>query len=349
MIGGYYKFCYKIFGDLAKKSVKEKYELKRELMKSHFEPLPEMYLSFVWMNTIISAIVSVILFILFHFFIIKIFVKQAVLEVVSKIGREYIANNFFVFPWEVRQHLHPFTQGARPEIEERIALQILGKTDFLFIVYIIVVVVIWLLPLIIYALLTFAPTIKAGERRRDIDNYLPYAVNFIAAMAAANATPQMTFKSLGKQERIYGEVSREAKWIYEDMTLFGYDLISSLKRAVERSPSERFQEFLQGVIGTLTSGGNLRLYYLNRAEYYMRENRREQKDFLDALGIMAESYVVVAVAMPVFLMIILVITYWVSGGGFAMSDMMLNVIVYLMLPVLHVAYAITIYVMSPKI
>ena len=206
-----------------------------------------------------------------------------------------------------------------------------------------------LVPLVVYFLIKTAPSSKARSMATEMDVYLPYAVNFIAAMAAANATPQKIFRSLAVQEHIYGAISKDAAWIYRDTTVHGIDMISSLKRAVKRAPSDKYKEFLQGVINTLTSGGHMKYYFQNRAEYYMRLNRREQEQFLETLSFMAESYVVVAVAMPIFLMVILIIMYWVSGSGMQIGDSALYAVIFGLLPLIHGGYIATIYMITPKV
>ena len=65
---------------------------------------------------------------------------------------------------------------------------------------------------------------------------------------------------------------------------------------------------------------------LNRAEHYMRENRTRLGQF-ESIALLAESYIVVAVAMPLFLIVMLVIMFWVSGSGAEMSEGMLYGIV----------------------
>jgi flagellar protein FlaJ len=189
----------------------------------------------------------------------------------------------------------------------------------------------------------------AKKRKKDIDNHLPYAANFIAAMAAAHASPQVIFKSLGKQEKIYGEISKEASWIYRDTTVLGFDLITALKNASLRSPSEKFQDFLNGLIGTLTAGGDLKVYFSSRAEYYMRESRREQREYIESLGLLGESYLVVAVAMPLLLLIMMAIMSWVGGGGFVVTPAIMGLIIFLVLPIIHLAFGFVIYISSPKI
>jgi flagellar protein FlaJ len=110
-----------------------------------------------------------------------------------------------------------------------------------------------------------------------------------------------------------------------------------------------YVDYLQGVVSTLQSGGSLKTYFGNKAEQYMRENRRVQESFLETLAFMAESYVVVAVAMPIFLMVILVIMYWVSGAGLQVGDLLLNLIIFVMLPFIHFGYIVGIYIMTPEV
>ena len=89
-------------------------------------------------------------------------------------------------------------------------------------------------------------------------------------------------------------------------------------------------------------------YFLNRAEHYMRENRTRLGQFLESIALLAESYIVVAVAMPLFLIVMLVIMFWVSGSGAEMSEGMLYGIVLGFIPMIHVAYAVLVYTASKE-
>ena len=185
-------------------------------------------------------------------------------------------------------------------------------------------------------------------RGQRLEKYLPYAASYTAAMSAANATPSRIFKSLAANEDIYGEIAYDSAMIYRDISLLGMDLITAIKHAVDRAASPWATEFFQGMVGTLSSGGNLKLYFLNRAEHYMRENRIRLTEFLETLGLMAESYVVVAVAMPLFLIVMLVIMFWVSGAGSQISEGMVYGIVLGMLPMIHIAYSGLVWLMSEE-
>ena len=57
---------------------------------------------------------------------------------------------------------------------------------------------------ITYAIFNVYPSVEAGNRRRNIDATLPYAINYITSMSTAGITPAEIFRLLGDSP-IYGE------------------------------------------------------------------------------------------------------------------------------------------------
>ncbi|HHF56375.1 MAG TPA: secretion system protein [Thermoplasmatales archaeon] len=203
-----------------------------------------------------------------------------------------------------------------------------------------------LLAALAYFITMMIPESRANKRKKDIDAKLPYALNFIAAMSTAGITPAEIFKSLAEQP-VYGEVHKEAAWIYRDIAIFNIDIITALRNAANRTPSIKFQEFIQGAITTITSGGDLKKYFLAKAEEYMRENRRTQKEFLETLGVLAESYVTVVVAAPLFLIIMFSVMALFGGGP--STALIMYLLAFVMLPLANLGFAIVIQSMSPEV
>jgi len=171
------------------------------------------------------------------------------------------------------------------------------------------------------------PSLVAARRRRRIDAILPYAINYIAAMAGAKVIPADVFRSLAKAD-IYGDVAVEARYIVRDIDLFGRDLNTAMKSVAATTPSMRLQEFLYGVITTSTSGGELEPYFRVKAEVYTSENRRAQKEFIETLGFIGEMYVAAFVAGPLLLIIMMSVILMLSGG----TPTPLYLIAYLLIP-----------------
>ena len=197
---------------------------------------------------------------------------------------------------------------------------------------------------ITYAIFIFYPSVEAGNRRRNIDATLPYAINYVTSMSTAGITPAEVFRLLGDSP-IYGESSVEARYIAREIDIFGRDLIDALRLVSSSTPSKRMKEFLQGAMASISSGGNLTDYFRTKADQYALENRQTQKLFLDTLALISESYVTAMVAGTLFLIILQSIMSVLSGDN---NPMFLYAIVYIMIPLGSAAFVIMISSLTPE-
>lgn len=154
------------------------------------------------------------------------------------------------------------------------------------------------------ALLLEIPNIRAKSRMRDINAKLPVAIAFVATLASADVSVDEIIAELGDAKE-FGEISREARSISVSSRLFGKDIITALREASSLSPSPRFADFLQGITTTVTTGGDLKLYFTTKSREYYGEQENQIKKNTESVGIMSESYITVGVAFPLILMIVL--------------------------------------------
>ena len=200
--------------------------------------------------------------------------------------------------------------------------------------------------IMIYLYYKYKPAMRAKSRAKKIDLHLPYALNFISAMSAAGITPTEIFKSLSKQ-KIYGEIREEALWIIRDVSLLGRDIISAIKANINRTPSEKFKEFLQGSIVTVQSGGALKPYFMAKADQYSRENRLTQKQLIESLGIMAEAYVTAAVAGVLLIIIIIPLLMIIAKSDSSQLTFM-YVFIFIIIPLIHIGFSVVLSSMSTR-
>jgi len=156
------------------------------------------------------------------------------------------------------------------------------------------------------------PASKAKSRAKKIDRYLPYATNFINTMSVAGISPAEIFEALSEAE-LYGEIQKEAQKIVTEIKMMGVDTITALKNAIEISPSDKFKEFIQGIIAVIQSGSELGPYFERCVDRYMARDLVDRKRNLETLAIMAEAFVVTVIAFPLFLVIIISIMGLTSG------------------------------------
>jgi flagellar protein FlaJ len=198
-----------------------------------------------------------------------------------------------------------------------------------------------LLPVLAFIITSGSPSRKAKSRKRNIDKRIAYAMSFISAMSSANVNIDVIFKELSKQ-KMYGEIQREAQWITRDIELMGKDILTALKDAANRSPSPKWQDFLQGVITTSASGGQLKPFFLMKADQFNKDRRINEKTLMETLGMLAETFVTVVVAAPLFLIVMMSLMATVNSNSGPFIILMLYVIVLLMIPMSQAGFIVLI-------
>ena len=329
------KICHRILGRVFKKRARNDTKLSDDLLKGNMPIMPEVYMAQLFVTTVTVSIICVIL-------LVAVFMPEIGLIDWYE-SRPDDAYAMACYEWEY------WNSDLVDETLESRGCPYFQYMEFpIFAKILIPVMLGFVVPFGTYRFLKGSASRAAHARGVALEKYLPYAASYTAPMAAANATPHKIFKSLALNGDIYGEIAYDSAMIYRDVSLLGYDLLTAMKMAVYRAASPWMTEFFQGMVGTLTAGGSLKLYFLNRAAHYMRENRTRLQEFLESLAMLAESYVVVAVAMPLFLIVMLVIMFWVSGAGAQMEESTLYGVVLLGLPMIHAMFAFIVWSSSEE-
>lgn len=162
----------------------------------------------------------------------------------------------------------------------------------------------------------YYPLIRRSLRRQEIDVVLPHGIVFMYAMRHGGTSLFETFRALADAGESYGEVSDEFEMIVNDMELFGTDMHTAIRNARRLTPSSRLERFFDDLLSVLESGGDVTVFLEEETETYLRESREEQENFLDTISLMAEIFVVLFVAAPVFIIVTLVVIDILGGSGF---------------------------------
>jgi len=192
-----------------------------------------------------------------------------------------------------------------------------------------------LVPFVIGIYYINLPKSKAKSRGKKIDRYIPYATNFINTMSVAGISPSEIFEALSKVE-LYGEIQKEAKKIATEINMMGVDTITALQNAIRISPSNKFKDFVQGILATIQSGSQLGPYFERCVEKYMRTDLVDRKRNLESLAIMAEAFVTTVIAFPLFLVIIISVMGMTSSEGISFTFM--YIIALLILPMAYFGF-----------
>jgi flagellar protein FlaJ len=198
--------------------------------------------------------------------------------------------------------------------------------------------------LVVHMIAIRYPGLQKGSRATKINLTIHNAVAYMYAMRKGGAQLMVIFRSISDNARIYGEVALEFRQIVRDSDLFGYDVVTSVRNLMDTTPSDKMKEFLEDMISVVESGGDLTSFLAGRVRLYQEEARFEQKEFLNFLSIVAESYVTLFVAGPLFLIIIMVVMGLMGG----MAVIQLTMVTYALLPIGSAIFIILIDIISIK-
>jgi len=181
----------------------------------------------------------------------------------------------------------------------------------------------------IHAFFLWYPSLVKKNRAIRINLLIHHAVAYMYAMRQGGAEIMAVFRSISANPAVYGEAALEFRRAVRDADYFGYDVLTALRHLQETTPSDKLREFVQDLVSVFESGGDLLAFLDTRVRTYQEDARFEQMTFLSTLQLVAEAYVTLFVAGPLFLIIVMIVMGFVSST----PVMQLSVVIYLLVPV----------------
>jgi len=198
--------------------------------------------------------------------------------------------------------------------------------------------------MIVFFIMLKYPATKATERRKNIDMNLPFAVLYMNTIAGTGAPPYTMFKLLADFTE-YGEVSKEAQEIVEDVEALGQDIESALQRAARKTPSPIFSELLWSMITTIVRGGDMRSLLQAKAQFLMDAHRRKIKEYTNDLGLYVEAYITLVIVGSIFAIVLSTVFGVISGFG--TMRVAQELLVFVFLPLASTVFIVILKLTSP--
>lgn len=201
----------------------------------------------------------------------------------------------------------------------------------------------------VFIALFYYPNIISNNRRRKIKNDLPFVIVHMAAVAGSGAQPIAMFNLVltsGEFKGIEGEIKKIVNYV----NLFGYNLSTSLKLVALTTPSKEFREFLNGLVTTIETGGDLKEYLNAKANDAITTYRLERKKYVASLSTYSDIYVGVLIAAPLLFFATLAIIQVLGGTIFGLTIGTISTVgTFVIIPSLNILYLLFINIMQPEI
>ncbi|WP_207590330.1 type II secretion system F family protein [Halomontanus rarus] len=187
-----------------------------------------------------------------------------------------------------------------------------------------------------YWLRWWYPSHVASNRARRIEATLPGTVAFVYALSRSGMEFPRIVRIVADNSDTYGTAAAEFDVAVRNVDTFGMDVVTAVQTMGRRTASPQFREFSENLVSVLQSGHSLSTFLERQYHDYREEAESQQESMLDLLATLAEAYVTVLVAGPLFLITILVVI------GFSIGDTLepLQALVYVVLPLGNLAFVV---------
>jgi len=180
-------------------------------------------------------------------------------------------------------------------------------------------------------------------RRASIELILPHAIAYMQSLCGVMNLYEI-FRQIFNEKEIYKELSEEFGLVVRDVEMLGYSLVDAMRNLANNTPSKSLREFLEGLIMAFESGSDLKGYIAKRIELIRERAKRQMEMNMRTLEIVSEVFVVLFVALPIFLAIALTTMKILGTNLFGIVRMYM----YVFIPICGVAVLYLVDLMNVK-
>ncbi|MGK2230306.1 MAG: flagellar protein FlaJ [Methanobacteriota archaeon] len=181
----------------------------------------------------------------------------------------------------------------------------------------------------VHAVRVYYPRYVADVRAERIDATLPGVTSFSFALVRGGVPLDEVLDTVSSHPDVFGEAAEEFGVAARDVDRFGGDVVTALRRLAEETPSEDMSEFLKSFVSVVIRKEDVSGFLGEKAQDFHDDAEDRQENVLERLEVLAEFYVVVFVAAPLFVITILVVVGFVGAA----TLVTLRVFIYVVMPV----------------
>ena len=223
---------------------------------------------------------------------------------------------------------------------------IIPITDSMGIRFLKVFWILFVIPIAVFIISYFYPSLEKKSIERRINYELPFASIHMSAISGAMIDPTKIF-SIVISTKEYPYLQKEFTKLLNEINVYGYDLVNALRNLAFNSPSTKLSEFFNGLATTITSGGNLPEFFDKRAQTLLFEHRIEKEKEAKAAETFMDIYISVVIAAPMILMLILMMMR-ISGLGIGLSTNMITIVMLLSVTMVNILFLTFLHLKQPQ-
>jgi flagellar protein FlaJ len=223
----------------------------------------------------------------------------------------------------------------------------LGVLTFVLIKNILIsLALIFFIPSTVFILFYSYPAMLKSSTGKRIDEELPFATIYMAAISSSDLEPTKMFRLIANSNE-YPSIGIEMKKVVNQIDLYGYNLATALTNVAQDTKSERLSELYSGIAVNITSGGSLKNYLEKKAENLLTDYKLDRQKYNSLAETFMDIYISLLITAPLILMIVFVVMN-MTGFEIGISMIAMNLIVITLIAILNIIFLSVLHLKQPK-
>lgn len=187
------------------------------------------------------------------------------------------------------------------------------------------------LSLLTFLLLAWYPIYNSDIALNEINRNLLYTVTFMLMLSKGGIAIERIIERVSETEASQYIRNLFNKFLI-NIKVFGFNPQESLRDVSKRSPSEAFTRFLDGIVNTIQTSGDLGSLFQFEADQLIKRKEDENNELLNNLGFLSEIYVTLLVIAPLLLLVLLTTFSFTGSTSGSAGINALNLVVFIGIP-----------------
>ena len=190
-----------------------------------------------------------------------------------------------------------------------------------------------------YLLWLTYPIFRRRNIRSSLESQLAYSFGILGVLSAAGMTLDKLFErvAISESNPVLAELARR---FLRNVRLIGLDSESAIREVAVHSPSEAFTAMLDSIAVAHKTTGSIHDLVMFESSRLLRDKSDSLRRSIASLSVIAEMYITLVVVGPIIFIVMLAIFGLLPTGGLPNPIFLINLIVFIGIPVLSVMFVI---------
>ena len=183
------------------------------------------------------------------------------------------------------------------------------------------------------------PLFRRRTYKSKLENQLAYSFGILGVLASAGMNMDRLFERIATSESnpVLADLARR---FLRDVRVFGLDTQTALAEVAEHTPSEAFAKMLGSMAVAQKTTGSIHDLVMFESVRLLQEKKDKLHKTTGSLAVMAELYITLVVVGPIIFIVMMAIFGLLPSSNLPPPILIINLIVFLGIPVLSVMFVL---------